>query len=83
MIKLKNQFKTIYLFLIIFVGLLFIFNNHQVMATKNNQNKTNWQAIYNIKFQNLSKANKNDKLKISYYVKDKNLSFRKYVWKNK
>ncbi|WP_323847916.1 MAG: SVM family protein [Phytoplasma sp.] len=41
MIKLKNQFKTIYLFLIIFVGLLFIFNNHQVMATKNNQNKTN------------------------------------------
>ncbi len=32
MIKLKNQFKIIYLCLIIFIGLLFIFSNQQVMA---------------------------------------------------
>ncbi|MBP5836227.1 SVM family protein [Candidatus Phytoplasma meliae] len=32
MFQLKNQFKTIYLCLIAFLGILFIFNNHQVMA---------------------------------------------------
>ncbi|MEC4559024.1 MAG: SVM family protein ['Conium maculatum' witches'-broom phytoplasma] len=35
MFNLKNQFKTIYLCLITFLGLLFIFNNHQVMAMNN------------------------------------------------
>ncbi|WP_341266361.1 SVM family protein [Candidatus Phytoplasma fraxini] len=39
MIKLKNQFKIIYLCLITFIGLLFIFNNHQIMAMQNNKNK--------------------------------------------
>ncbi|MEC4559290.1 MAG: SVM family protein ['Conium maculatum' witches'-broom phytoplasma] len=35
MFKLKKQFKNIYLCLITVIGLLFIFNNHQVMALKN------------------------------------------------
>ncbi|MEC4559254.1 MAG: SVM family protein ['Conium maculatum' witches'-broom phytoplasma] len=39
MVKLKNQIKTIYLGLITYIGLLFIFNNHQVMAMQNNKNK--------------------------------------------
>ncbi|WP_017193785.1 SVM family protein [Vaccinium witches'-broom phytoplasma] len=39
MFKLKNQFKIIYLCLIIFVGLLFIINNQQLMAMQNNKNK--------------------------------------------
>ncbi|MEC4559255.1 MAG: SVM family protein ['Conium maculatum' witches'-broom phytoplasma] len=32
MFKSKNQFKTIYLCLITFLGILFIFHNYQVMA---------------------------------------------------
>ncbi|XXP77172.1 MAG: SVM family protein [Lettuce witches'-broom phytoplasma] len=35
MIKLKNQFKIIYLCLITFIGLLFIDNTHQLMAMNN------------------------------------------------
>ncbi|XXP77144.1 MAG: SVM family protein [Lettuce witches'-broom phytoplasma] len=30
--KLKNQFKMIYLCLMTFIGLLFLFNNYQLMA---------------------------------------------------
>ncbi|MBS2126280.1 SVM family protein ['Fragaria x ananassa' phyllody phytoplasma] len=41
MFKSKNQFKTIYLCLIVFIGLLFLFNNHQVMAMDNNFNIQN------------------------------------------
>ncbi|XXP77250.1 MAG: SVM family protein [Lettuce witches'-broom phytoplasma] len=36
MVKLKNQFKMIYLCLIAFLGLLFIFNKHQMMTMNNN-----------------------------------------------
>ncbi|MEC4558608.1 MAG: SVM family protein ['Conium maculatum' witches'-broom phytoplasma] len=38
MFKSKNQFKTIYLSLIAFIGLLFIFNNHQLIAMNNQNN---------------------------------------------
>ncbi len=41
MVKLKNQFKTIYLFLITFIGLLFIFNNNRVMAMGNKHSNNN------------------------------------------
>lgn len=37
MVKLKKQFKTIYFCLIAFIGLLFLFNNHQVMAMENTE----------------------------------------------
>ncbi len=39
MVKLKHKFKTFYFCLITFIGLFFIFNNHQVMAMQNNKNK--------------------------------------------
>ncbi|MBP5836283.1 SVM family protein [Candidatus Phytoplasma meliae] len=35
MFKSKNQFNIIYLCLITFIGLLFLFNNHQVIAMNN------------------------------------------------
>ncbi|XXP77407.1 MAG: SVM family protein [Lettuce witches'-broom phytoplasma] len=41
MFKSKNQFKMIYLCLITFIGLFFIFNNHQVMATNNGDMTSN------------------------------------------
>ncbi|MBS2126382.1 SVM family protein ['Fragaria x ananassa' phyllody phytoplasma] len=41
MFKLKNQFKTIYFCLITFIGLLFIFNNNQIMAMNNQDNISN------------------------------------------
>nr|AXX75486.1 SAP54-like protein [Phytoplasma sp.] len=37
MFRSKNQFKIIHLCLIAFIGLLFIFNNHQLMAMNNNE----------------------------------------------
>ncbi|MBP5836284.1 SVM family protein [Candidatus Phytoplasma meliae] len=37
MVKLNNQFKTIYLCLMAFLGLLFIFNNHQVIMAMGNK----------------------------------------------
>ncbi|WP_323847641.1 MAG: SVM family protein [Phytoplasma sp.] len=39
MFKLKNQFKIIYFCLIIFIVLLFLFNNHQVIAMDNLANE--------------------------------------------
>ncbi|WP_341266770.1 SVM family protein [Candidatus Phytoplasma fraxini] len=38
MLKLKNQFKIISIYLFVFIGLLFI-NMNQVMAMQNNKNK--------------------------------------------
>ncbi|MBS2126471.1 SVM family protein ['Fragaria x ananassa' phyllody phytoplasma] len=70
----KKKIKTIYLCLIAFIGLLFICNNHQVMAMQNSQAKkfgktnNNLQIIYNI---NISQ---NNSFKNSCYIKDKNLS---------
>ncbi|MBS2126582.1 SVM family protein ['Fragaria x ananassa' phyllody phytoplasma] len=48
MVKLKNQFKTIYLCLIAFIGLLFLFNNHQVMAMDNLVNEINEEIETNL-----------------------------------
>ncbi|MBS2126617.1 SVM family protein ['Fragaria x ananassa' phyllody phytoplasma] len=39
MFQLKKQFKIIHLCLITFIGLLFIINNHQLIAMQNNKNK--------------------------------------------
>ncbi|WP_323847821.1 MAG: SVM family protein [Phytoplasma sp.] len=39
MFKFKKQFKIIYFYFIIFIGLLFIFNNNQLIAMQNIQNK--------------------------------------------
>ncbi|MEC4559197.1 MAG: SVM family protein ['Conium maculatum' witches'-broom phytoplasma] len=39
MFQSKNQFKTFYFCLITVIGLLFIFNNHQLMAMNNNTKK--------------------------------------------
>ncbi|WP_024563505.1 SVM family protein [Candidatus Phytoplasma tritici] len=36
MVKLKNQFKIINIYLFIFLGVLFIINNQKVMAMENN-----------------------------------------------
>ncbi|XXP77404.1 MAG: SVM family protein [Lettuce witches'-broom phytoplasma] len=41
MFKSKNQYKTIYLCLITFIGLLFIFNTHQAMAMGNKHSNNN------------------------------------------
>ncbi|MDW3617722.1 MAG: SVM family protein [Candidatus Phytoplasma pruni] len=35
MLKLKNHFQIIYLFLITFIGMSLIANNNQLMTTKN------------------------------------------------
>ncbi|WP_323847600.1 MAG: SVM family protein [Phytoplasma sp.] len=40
MFKLKNKFKTIYFCLITFIGLLFVFNNHKVVAMHNQNNNS-------------------------------------------
>ncbi|MBS2126603.1 SVM family protein ['Fragaria x ananassa' phyllody phytoplasma] len=45
MFKSKNQFKIIYLYLICFIGILFIFNNHQVMAMNNQNNILNEEYL--------------------------------------
>ncbi len=37
MFKSKKQFNIIYFCLMTFIGLFFIFNNHQVMAMNNNE----------------------------------------------
>ncbi len=60
--KLKNQFKTIYFCLITFIGLLFIFNNRQIMAMNNNPSSSNPnnENINNIEdFQNLMLLQRN------------------------
>ncbi|WAN63195.1 SVM family protein [Candidatus Phytoplasma rubi] len=46
MIKLKNQFKIISVYLCAFLGLLFIFNNKQVIAMNNNNVGTS-ENVYN------------------------------------
>ncbi|WP_017193154.1 SVM family protein [Italian clover phyllody phytoplasma] len=47
MFKLQNQFKIISFCLYSFLGLLFIFNNKQVMAMNNNNNVGTSENVYN------------------------------------
>ncbi|WP_323847804.1 MAG: SVM family protein [Phytoplasma sp.] len=78
MVKLKKQFKTIYFCLIAFIGLLFLFNNHQVMAMENteiNLSLLNTQKIKTFYKININE-NYNNSLKMSYYVSDKNSSLQ-------
>ncbi|XXP77403.1 MAG: SVM family protein [Lettuce witches'-broom phytoplasma] len=66
MFKSKNQFNIIYLCLIAFLGLLFIFNTHQIMAM-NNYNLTDSNSINN-KINELYLERKNLATKISYLL---------------
>ncbi|XXP77254.1 MAG: SVM family protein [Lettuce witches'-broom phytoplasma] len=62
MLKLKNQFKIIHLCLIIFIGILFIFNNNSIIAMNNNPSSSNPnnENINNIEeFQNLMLSQRN------------------------
>ncbi|MBS2126297.1 SVM family protein ['Fragaria x ananassa' phyllody phytoplasma] len=47
MFEFKNKFKMIYICLIIFIGFIFILNNHQVMAMNDYNNLTDSNLIEN------------------------------------
>ncbi|MDV3195963.1 MAG: SVM family protein [Candidatus Phytoplasma stylosanthis] len=63
----KNKLHLLPFFLISCLGLLFVINNNQVMAMENNNPL---KTIYSIQ----KNEKKKNTLKISYYIKDKNLS---------
>ncbi|WP_323847805.1 MAG: SVM family protein [Phytoplasma sp.] len=61
MFQLKNKFQIVYICLINFIGLLFIFSDHRVMAMNNNISQNpNAEIINNIgEFQNLMLLQRN------------------------